>query len=693
MQEIKGHSQIKLTDGKGLFYLCTKHGTKQLISVDSQHSDDYDHVPPQNKFILRTTRQFNKDHAMPTLRLDLSRMEASSSPQAQQHNHHVAEIVSSSTKAFPSDEAKPLALPVTPCTIASHQDGGASVSQCRSPDSTTVPPASAAAEVDHPGQRRNATSRSNSIDATTERAIADNVAFLRKIRTKIAGDQAFRQRLRTAIALHENRPRQDVLLAALSASRKVPPPPLTGPAATIIPERSQGLLGLLRRGRSQNRHHEMLCLPSSNLEAELAELRQIRWHLEQRIGLSTLIEQEMGELQAERLDLAIQAAKLQAQAASLRWATKEAELLASETRTAKRDTHRDRQREDLAASASSSSSAQQYMRRDDDTVSTEVWNAHLQSLIQSMLASEASFVELQFLYGAHGSLPSSYRAVINQSQASRQDILVLLGEKRKRDNCIVGLYNRNRPTKRRKKQNGQDATSTSSSQEKDQSSTCKSTSPSSPSINSSVIPSKRSTGRKSKKAKRWTWKKRPGAPSRPLSAYNIFFSEERRRIIDEMERKKSCEIDSTAGQDDGDDNIESPDQVSTKPTCTTTAGTTDNNTDDTSTSITSSSASQHPGEVAFDMLMERRINPTTNYKQRNAMKVTKQSVVAYKDLTKIIAGRWKCLPPNELAEYKRLADLDKKRYKEDLEKFNNRQEEVSAAETLKDLIRGSVVDA
>ena len=535
--------------------------------------------------------------------------------------------------------------------------------------------ASAAPQDVDPGQQRNA------IDgATTERTIADDVAFLRKLRTKIAGDQAFRQRLRTAIALHENQPRQDVLLAALSASRKIPPPPLTGPAAAAvatITERSQGLVGLRRQ---QDQHHEMRRLPSLLLEAELAKRRQIRWHQEQHVRLAALIEQEESELEAERLDLAIQAARLQVQAASVRLAmAKEAELLASETRTVKRGACRDRQRKELAASAASSSCADQYMRRSDDNASTEVRDDQLQSLIQRMKASKASFVELQFLCGAHGSLPSSYRAVINRSQTSRQDILVLLGEKRKRDNCIVGLYHGNRPTKRLKKQNGQDAPPPS--EEKDQSSTCKSTSPSSPR-------SKRSTGRKSKKAKRWTWKKRPGAPSRPLSAYNMFFSEERRRIIDEMERKKSCEVDSTAGQDDDDDNIESPANVSTKPTRATTAGTTDNNTDD-----TFSPGTQHPGEFAFDMLMKRRINPTSNYKQRNAKKVKKQSIVAYKDLTKIIAARWKSLLPDELAEYKRLADLDTKRYKEDMEKFNNRQEEVAAAETLKGLIRGSVVDA
>ena len=66
--------------------------------------------------------------------------------------------------------------------------------------------------------------------------------FLRKLRAKIAGDQAFRQRLRMAIALHENDDghrqqqytcshQQDVLRTALSVSRDTPPPSFTRSAA------------------------------------------------------------------------------------------------------------------------------------------------------------------------------------------------------------------------------------------------------------------------------------------------------------------------------------------------------------------------------------------------------------------------------------------------------------------------------
>ena len=100
-----------------------------------------------------------------------------------------------------------------------------------------------------------------------------------------------------------------------------------------------------------------------------------------------------------------------------------------------------------------------------------------------------------------------------------------------------------------------------------------------------------------------------------------------------------------------------------------------------------SSGSKYPGEFAFDMLMERRINPNSTYKQRKAKDATKaQSTAEYKNLTKTIATRWKSLPSEELAEYKRLAELDTKRYKEDMDKYSKRQEEVAAAETLKDMI-------
>ena len=470
--------------------------------------------------------------------------------------------------------------------------------------------------------------------------------FLRKLRAKIAGDQAFRQRLRMAIALHENDDghrqqqytcshQQDVLRTALSVSRDTPPPSFTRSAA----ERS-----LLLRRKIQQEFHL-----SSILEAELSKRRNQRWQEEQHLRLAAIIYEEERELEVERLrlDLAVQTARLQAQAASVRLAAAhEAELLAAEALLTPKSDMFCTQRREAAAPAASP------QRSSDGN-----YDRLFHSLVQSMTASEASCVQLQFLYGAYGSLPSSYRAVINRSQSSRQDFLVLIGEKGKKDNCIVEMKpdipgeERQEPFRRHPKKR---------SRKHKEPSSHGSTKKKKRKISGSVSTSKKNKGRttKTKKVKRWTWKKDPGAPSRPLSAYNIFFSEERRRIIEEIKRKKN------SGEDDDDEHsIGNSDEMPP------------------------SSGSKYPGEFAFDMLMERRINPNSTYKQRKAKDTTKaQSTAEYKNLTKTIGTRWKSLPSEELAEYKRLAELDTKRYKEDMDKYSKRQEEVAAAETLKDMI-------
>lgn len=519
----------------------------------------------------------------------------------------------------------------SPCTVASIKNDSSrpllSVGGSRSPGVTTrLPSTSPEVLVDV-------------VDA--DRPTGD--LFLQKLRTKIAGDQAFRQRLRMAIALHENNDghrqqqytcshQQDVLRTALSVSRDTPPPSFTRSAA----ERSL----LLRRKIQQEIHL------SSILEAELSKRCKQRWQEEQHLRLAALIYEEERELEVERLriDLAVQTARLQAQAASVRLAAAhEAELLAAEASLTPKSDMFCMQRREAAAPAASPQHS-----------SDGNYDRLFHSLVQSMTASEASCVQLQFLYGAYGSLPSSYRAVINRSQSSRQDFLVLIGEKGKKDNCIVEMKPdisgeerqerfRRHPTKRSRMPSSH--CSTKKKKRK---------------ISGSVSTSKKNKERttKTKKVKRWTWKKDPGAPSRPLSAYNIFFSEERRRIIEEIKRKKNSGED-----DDGEHSIGNSDE---RPP---------------------SSGSKYPGEFAFDMLMERRINPNSTYKQRKAKDATKaQSTAEYKNLTKTIATRWKSLPSEELAEYKRLAELDTKRYKEDMDKYSKRQEEVAAAETLKDMI-------
>ena len=109
---------------------------------------------------------------------------------------------------------------------------------------------------------------------------------------------------------------------------------------------------------------------------------------------------------------------------------------------------------------------------------------------------------------------------------------------------------------------------------------------------------------------------------------------------------------------------------------------------------TSNASESGPGKAALDMLMDRKLDPTgksSNYGRRGRH-VKTHGKIGFQDLARRIAARWKSLPPEELAEYKRLAEMDAKRYKEDMEKFEKDQEEVAAAETLKGMIRGSILD-
>ena len=118
--------------------------------------------------------------------------------------------------------------------------------------------------------------------------------------------------------------------------------------------------------------------------------------------------------------------------------------------------------------------------------------------------------------------------------------------------------------------------------------------------------------------------------------------------------------------------------------------------EDKSTSAESAApvAENGPGKAALDMLMDRKLDPTgksSNYGRRGRH-VKTHGKIGFQDLAKKIAARWKSLAPDELAEYKRLANIDAQRYKQDMEKFEKDREEVAAAETLKGMIRGSIMD-
>mmetsp|Transcript_4077 Transcript_4077/g.5339 ORF Transcript_4077/g.5339 Transcript_4077/m.5339 type:complete len:368 (-) Transcript_4077:217-1320(-) len=115
-------------------------------------------------------------------------------------------------------------------------------------------------------------------------------------------------------------------------------------------------------------------------------------------------------------------------------------------------------------------------------------------------------------------------------------------------------------------------------------------------------------------------KKHKDKPKRPLSAYNIFFKEERKRILESIPSKGE-EGDDASKEEESEENVE--------------------------------------------------IDEKTGKKKR---KKTPHGKIGFENLAKIIGQRWQELKEDKIAYYKDLAAQDMKRYKEQMEIFLTKQE-------------------
>ena len=135
-------------------------------------------------------------------------------------------------------------------------------------------------------------------------------------------------------------------------------------------------------------------------------------------------------------------------------------------------------------------------------------------------------------------------------------------------------------------------------------------------------------------------KKPKNKPKRPLSAYNIFFKDERAKILANIPDKKG---------DDGDED------------------------DDEENKDKSDEDGSDEGEKGDEDGEEKA--PGAKKVSGKKRKRVPHGKIGFESLAKIVGQRWKELPPEELDIYKKRAEDDMKRYRKEMEAYVQKQRE------------------